>query len=246
MRPARWRCLTSAGIEFAFGSSGNVIGGTTPSSRNVISGNTLEGISFHDSSVTGNLVQGNYIGTNATGSGSLGNGSVGVLLSNGASNNIIGGATGGAGNVISGNADAGILLDNVSGTTLQGNLIGADATGSIAVSNAIDGVQLLNASGNTIGGEAPGAGNTIAFNTQNGVNVISGTNNAIVRNSIHSNTLLGINLGTAGMTVNDNGDGDSGANNLQNFPGVDFGRHDRHSDHCHGNPQQLGLNELSH
>ena len=50
------------------------------------------------------------------------------------------------------------------------------------------------------------------------MNVVSGTNNAIVRNSIHSNTLFGINLGTAGVTANDSGDGDGGANNLQNFP----------------------------
>ena len=68
-------------------------------------------------------------------------------------------------------------------------------------------------------GEVAGAGNIIAFNALNGVNVVNGTTNAVVRNSIHSNTLLGINLGTAGVTVNDSGDGDGGANNLQLYDG---------------------------
>ena len=52
----------------------------------------------------------------------------------------------------------------------------------------------------------------------NGIDVIAGTGNAFVGNTIYSNRLLGINLGTAGVTANDSGDGDTGANNLQNFP----------------------------
>ena len=104
--------------------------------------------------------------------------------------------------------------------TIIGNYIGTDAGGTLNCGNhSDDGVEIKNgATGNLIGGEVAGAGNIIAFNALNGVNVVNGTTNAVVRNSIHSNTLLGINLGTAGVTVNDSGDGDGGANNLQNFP----------------------------
>ena len=47
----------------------------------------------------------------------------------------------------------------------------------------------------------------------------SGAGNAILANSIFSNAGLGIHLGTDDVvTANDLGDGDTGANNLQNFP----------------------------
>jgi len=86
---------------------------------------------------------------------------------------------------------------------------------------------------NTIGGTTAGAGNTIAFNTQDGVAVLSGTRNAILGNSIFSNTGLGIDLEPDGVTPNDpdnpdtpaiDPDADTGANNLQNFPDLDQGK----------------------
>ena len=48
-----------------FADAGNVIGGTTPESRNVISGNDIVGLLLSGSSST--LIQGNYIGTDVTG-----------------------------------------------------------------------------------------------------------------------------------------------------------------------------------
>jgi hypothetical protein len=60
--------------------------------------------------------------------------------------------------------------------------------------------------------------NTIAYNGGDGVLVLSGTGNQILSNSIFTNTELGIDLGTNGVTANDDTDLDTGANNLQNFP----------------------------
>src|SRR5207302_3077338 len=85
---------------------GNTIGGTAPEARNVISGNIFEGVSVVGSSATGNLVQGNFIGTQADATSSLGNGRSGVVIDDSASNNVIGGADDGAGNIIAFNGTA--------------------------------------------------------------------------------------------------------------------------------------------
>src|SRR3970282_375386 len=61
----------------------------------------------------------------------------------------------------------------------------------------------------------------IAYNTNSGVTLVAaaGTGNLIRENEIFSNgTGLGIDLSDNGVTLNDPGDGDGGANNGQNFP----------------------------
>src|SRR5262249_236845 len=64
-----------------------------------------------------------------------------------------------------------------------------------------------------------GQGNIIAFNSGAGVFVEGNSSgNAILSNSIFSNTGLGIDLAPAGVTPNDPCDVDSGPNHLQNFP----------------------------
>ena len=67
------------------------------------------------------------------------------------------------------------------------------------------------------------AGNVIAFNGRDGVFVDSGftgpANSTIISsNSIFDNGGLGIDLAPDGVTQNDPGDDDAGANDLQNFP----------------------------
>ncbi len=207
--------------------SNNTIGGTTPGARNVISGNNYDGVvitgvSF---SATGNVVQGNFIGTDVTGTTALGNGSIGVEIDN-ASNNTIGGTVPGARNVISGNV-TGVLIagSGTTGNLILGNFIGTDVSGTLALGNAFDGVRIhLDASNNAVGGTDPGAGNTIAFNGTAGVSVQLSTDNAILSNSTFSNGGLAIDLTLGwpgdGPTPNDADDGDTGANNLQNFPEI--------------------------
>ena len=101
---------------------------------------------------------------------------------------------------------------------VQGNFIGTDVTGKSGLANR-GGIRILvGAVNNTIGGTQTGAGNTIAFNGFDGVEVTTDTGNAILRNSIFANDFLGIDVGPNGVTLNDPGDGDTGGNNLQNFP----------------------------
>ncbi len=194
------------------------IGGTAPGARNVISKNGGVGVQFLTVG-TSNLVQGNFIGTDVTGSNDLGNEFGGVALSE-AANNTVGGTVAGAGNVISGNDFNGVTINSPTATEnrVQGNRIGTRADGLTPLANSGSGVVIQNsASINTIGGVA-GEGNIIAFNLGAGVKVETGTGNVITSNSIFSNGGLGIDLGPVGLTANDGNDGDSGANDLQNFP----------------------------
>src|SRR5262249_41283446 len=83
---------------------------------------------------SGNVVQGNYLGTDVTGTPGMGNG-IGLYVASG-SNNLIGGTTAGAGNLISGNW-YGLYLSGGSGNVVQGNYVGTDATGTARLDNVI-------------------------------------------------------------------------------------------------------------
>jgi len=211
----------SDGVEMISGSNTVInctVGGTSAGARNVISANSGVGVQFITVG-TNNLIQGNFIGTDLTGSIGLGNGSSGVAV-NEANESTVGGAVAGAGNVISGNGTNGVRINaaTATGNRVQGNKIGTKADGVTSLPNGSDGILVLNAaSNNTIGGAAA-EGNIIAFNLGAGVMVNSGTGNLIQSNSIFSNGALGIDLAPAGVTPNDAGDADSGANGLQNFP----------------------------
>jgi CSLREA domain-containing protein len=223
------------GVLVSGASGDTVVGGSTASARNVISGNSHEGIWFSlaapGSGHGDNLVQGNYVGVAADGSTDLGNGDNasqnGVRLS-GTTHVTIGGTSSGTGNVLSGNGGGvAIQRDVVNGVAatsnkVQGNYIGVAADGATAVPNDLTNVDISNTGTdgqNLIGGTAAGAGNVIA-NTSSGpgVNVSGGAGNTIEGNAIHDNNFIGIDLGADGVTSNDAGDGDSGANNLQNYP----------------------------
>ena len=207
------------------GSNGVLVGGTTTEARNIISGNGFvfrfkHGVCICQTS-NFNTVAGNYIGTDVTGTTALGNAQGGVLISNSA-NNLVGGNTAAARNVISANFE-GVRIQALS-NQVAGNFIGTDASGSEPLGNSRDGVVLSGNGSNTIGGSSPGDGNTIAFNGWSGV-IISATaeSNSVLSNHIFSNGRLGIDLGrefalSNGVTDNDLGDGDGGANRQQNFP----------------------------
>src|SRR5215217_3387294 len=186
----------------------------------VINRFAIDGIDITGANATGNRVEGNFLGTDPTGTLDRGNGNEGVFIKD-SNSSVIGGTTPDKRNLISGNTLEGISMIPSSANRVEGNLIGTQRDGLTALGNGTWGVDSVASSNNTIGGATPASANTIAFNGEDGVEPSGGTGNRILSNSIFSNEGLGIDLfGNDGVTPNDLGDGDSGANLLQNFPEI--------------------------
>ncbi|MDH3704976.1 MAG: right-handed parallel beta-helix repeat-containing protein [Acidimicrobiia bacterium] len=167
---------------------------------NVVNNSGDEGIDVRGARAT---ITGNIIGLEADGTTGAGNYDVGIALF--ATDTTIGGTAPGAGNVISMNWEG--IEVNTSDNTIQGNLIGTDATGLLDRGSRIgDGIEIQAGTGNLIGGTNPVAANVIAHNQRKGVDVTGGADNAVLGNSIHSNGGLGIDLGPTGVTPNSNVD----------------------------------------
>ncbi len=211
-----------AGVGITNGPN-NVVGGILPGAGNLISGNGDSGLALW-SGASATLIQGNFVGTDLLGAAALGNAQGGIYLY-GVSNCLIGGTQLAAGNVISGNSKVGISIGDpgATGNRILGNSIGVMADGLSALGNQWHNVEILNAASfNVIGGRQRGAANRIAFAQTAGYDGIRMRNgcvgNRIQGNSIFSNSGLGIDLGIDGVTPNDPGDPDEGANRLQNHP----------------------------
>ncbi|MEK6409437.1 MAG: hypothetical protein AABN34_21140 [Acidobacteriota bacterium] len=183
----------NGGIEIF--SANNTIGGTTATAGNVISGNNQNGVFIFGSDATGNQLQGNLIGTDASGTHALANASNGVEILT--PNNLIGGTTAGARNVISGNRANGIAItgnagffgtinDTGPGNMIVGNFLGTDITGSVKLGNVFSGVS-MHTPNNIIGGTTAESRNIISGNSV-GVTAIG--------SSAHGNRILGNFIGT--------------------------------------------------
>ncbi len=209
----------ASGIS-VFNGSGNTIGGLGAGEMNVISGNNTDGVSVSFDSDQ-NSILGNLIGVDVTGLGVLGNSHAGIGW--GISAGLEGDSNTVSSNVIAGNGRYGVLMAGVN-NVVQSNFIGTDAAGVLSLGNGWDGVLLSSANNNAIGGLGAGEGNVIVNNGRAGIQVdfsvgaSVSTGNALLSNSIYNNGGLAITLDFAGVTANDLGDGDAGANNLQNFP----------------------------
>ena len=215
------------GVAVGPGSTDNLIGGSSPADRNLIAGNLSRGVIV--TNAADNVIRGNFIGVDAAGMAAVPN-NVGIVVAgDDAAGNVIGGAAAGEGNVVSGNTFDGIFLASGPNTTeIRGNFIGTDAAALAPVPNGRDGVRIesfgVPCNANTIGGLQPERANVIAFNLGNGINMVGpadNLSNTIRGNRIFANGLLGIDLGGDGPTLNDPGDGDTGHNNLQNYPVLD-------------------------
>lgn len=167
---------TGHGIAVNGGSSRVIIGGETADLRNVISGNTLDGVNIVGAQSSATVI-GNFIGTNAAGTAAVGNRSDGIEIQS--AGNQIGGSN--AGNVIAGNIGAGV---NINGNAaldnqIQGNLIGTNSQGEAGLGNLGSGIIVNNGADRTIiGTDGDGTndgseGNVISGNTGYGIRLQS-------------------------------------------------------------------------
>lgn len=181
----------SNGINLS-GSSNCLIGGTTAGARNILSGNGNDGLYLSDAMT--NTIQGNYIGLSYNGTDTVPNTRYGIYIFR-SSNNLVGGSTAGARNVVAGNGGANINIRGESGkisenNRIQGNYIGLLASGAAAAVNGAGGVILSNYTrNNLVGGSSlvgTGEGNVISGNDGSGV--------AIYESSLQEGNLVQGNL----------------------------------------------------
>lgn len=169
------------GIQIQY-SSNNVIGGTSPALRNVISGNgggnaPANGVLIASDDIGGppaanNQVLGNYIGTDHTGTLAVPNSGSGVEINYDAASNTVGGAASGAGNLLSGNSLSGVVIDLYAlDNRITGNLIGTNASGLQPLANGMGGVSVFNAGGTAIGGTSAAERNIVSGNAAFGIRV---------------------------------------------------------------------------
>jgi uncharacterized repeat protein (TIGR01451 family) len=180
----------------------------------------------NSNTVTGNEIRGNAITTIA------GNGERlvfdGVELQGNSTGNTV------SGNLITGSYGHGIdsFGNDIGGNTISGNTISNNGVG-IATNTGEEGsgLRIFGTTNPTII-----SGNVLTGNNGSGVLVIGSANQVTIsQNSMSGNTRLGIDLlsttegntstfwngqtgATSNVTINDNGDGDTGGNGLFNFP----------------------------
>ncbi len=133
----------------------------------------------------GNVVEGCFVGTDPGGTSDLGNGESGIRIYQSA-NNVIGGATAAARNLIAGNGSYGLWIDgsNSPGNLIQGNYIGTDFAGALAIGNAT-GIYITDATSTTVRSNLI-SGNTIGVHIA-GRQFYATSGNVITANMIGTN-----------------------------------------------------------
>ncbi|HEX6293496.1 MAG TPA: carbohydrate-binding protein [Herpetosiphonaceae bacterium] len=176
------------GVRIQGGGDGparNIIGGTTPDKRNIISGNRKDGLKIQGAGARENRIIGNYIGLKQDGATPLRNYSDGVDFEFGVKSNWLGGTTVGERNVISGNFSEGIEISHDPGTqynSVVGNYFGLTADGRRAASygNSETGISFEDAVDSNYA-----YNNVIGGNGTSGIFFfILGTNNEVYNNKI--------------------------------------------------------------
>jgi hypothetical protein len=186
-----------AGVITGIGADGVGIGGVLPASRNLISGNTQQGVALDSDD---NIVIGNLIGTDRTGVVGLGNGLGLQLLSNAANNRV-----GNFGlifstdtNTISGNLAGGVVIDVGSvDHSILGNKIGVGMDGLTQLGNGTGPGVNISGNGATL------VNNQISGNIS-GIALNAVTDTTIQANIVGSGTPGNIGPGIIIVDSNDN------------------------------------------
>ncbi len=200
---------------------GNVPNGGETPAGNVISGNGASGI-YLASDEYDLQFHGNLIGTDETGTLAIGNAESGIFIDR-AQDASIGEGDAQTRNIISGN-EIGITLRRTDGSTsVLGNYIGTDVTGTVAVPNEI-GIDLDAATNERIGGRFEGEGNLISGNEDDGIHVAgNGELEILADNNEFLGNLIGTDV-TGEAALGNGGDGidlafDTNANTVGGFTG---------------------------
>jgi hypothetical protein len=219
-----------AGISVGDGTnrvSANLVGGLTPATRNVISGNQegIQVLGLHDREASGNVIQGNFIGTDASGTFALPNRSDGLVLE-WATLTQVGDTSPEGRNVISGNGFFGVRLLWGSSNAIVGNYVGVDVMGAAVLSNGSPypgdaAIAVFASTENTIGGAEDGAGNVISGNAGSGVRLSNSARNRIQGNWIGTDASAAISLGNQGSGVTIDSDFTFGGLSTNNLIGGD-------------------------
>src|SRR5205807_410538 len=104
-------------------------------------GGLIDEVGIYNRALSATQIQAIY-DEGSTGKGNkVGNSGHGIVVSSGATNNTIGGATTAARNIISGNAGYGVLITDSgsAANVVEGNYIGTDITGTQVVANIYSG-----------------------------------------------------------------------------------------------------------
>ncbi len=216
----------AAGVAIIDGSIGNRVGSRESSRRNIISGNSVAGLTIY--STSSNEILGNYIGTDKNGTTSIAN-YHGIELAGNARFNRIGSTESGGRNVISGNRGTnnyGIYLftDHNDYNEIIGNYIGVQPDGITPLSNDIgvfiSGDSKYNKIGNGLaGGRNVISGNTRAGNNGWGIYIYLSNSNEVLGNYIGLDA-----SGTSGVGNNMGIRIENGANYTKIGNGTSLGR----------------------
>lgn len=172
--------IQANGVEINTTGQHNLIGGSTPQARNVISGNRVYGCIYYGNCSLNNIA-GNYIGTDVTGTQAIPN-ATGICVDGSSHHNMM------ENNVLSGNRSYGLFIvtRGTDGNVFRSNKVGTDASGTQSIPNDVGLMIAADAQNNLIGGDEPGDRNLFSGNLYAGIEVTdAGTeNNRIVGNFI--------------------------------------------------------------